>query len=546
MNVVGVKSVSFARVRRCGSLGPRRIDRGHSPAPSSTPSDVPVTDRRLPASTEANEAPLSIGALRAAALHGREPPPVQAIARLPSYRWLVVGTVCIGSCMGQIDASMTQLLLPRLELEFAARLSDVSWVAVSYLLAMASFTPIFGRLADMLGHKLLYAGGFLLFIAGSALCGFAPNLPLLIAFRVLQGIGAALITSNSTAIIVMAAGPQERGRALGLQSASQAIGLCAGPALGGLILDTLGWHWAFWINVPVGLAALVFSWLVVPRSEALPTGRFDWQGAILIAPALTAIMAVLNQGHAWGFASPALIGCLLLAIVLLTLFVRGERRADTPLLDLGLLGKPAFLLGNAANFASYAALFGVFFLIPFVLVRVYHDTALQAGLRLSILPVVLGLLAPIGGALYDRLGPRLPACCGALLCLAGLVLLYFFLDGSAGRLLLVMLALAVFGAGQGLFISPNSSAIMATAPAEQTGQTASVLNVMRLLGISAGIAGASTVLAFSLGGVRGSTLEVPASLLIDGGRNVIVLLGCLIAASGLLSLVRPREVQHVL
>jgi EmrB/QacA subfamily drug resistance transporter len=434
---------------------------------------------------------------------------------------------------------MTQLLLPRLELEFAARLSDVSWVAVSYLLAMACFTPIFGRLADMFGHKLLYAGGFLLFIAGSGLCGFAPNLELLIAFRVLQGIGAALVVSNSTVIIVATVRPEERGRALGVQSAAQAIGLCAGPALGGLILDTLGWHWAFWINVPVGLAALVLSWLVVPRSQALPTGGFDWYGAILIAPALTAIMAVLNQGHTWGFASPALIGCLLLAIVLLILFVRGERRAASPLLDLGLLRDRAFLLGNAASFLSYAALFGVFFLIPFVLVRAYHDSALQAGLRLSILPVALGLLAPVGGALYDRLGPRLPACAGALLCLAGLALLYVALDGSAGTLPSAMLALALFGAGQGLFISPNNSAIMATAPADEAGQATSVMNLMRLLGISAGIAGASTLLALSLGRVEGSTLDVPPSLLIDGGRNVILLLGCLIAGAGLLSLARP-------
>jgi len=125
---------------------------------------------------------------------------------------------------------MTQMLLPRLELEFAARLASVSWVAVAYLLTVAAFTPVFGRLADMFGHKLLYATGFLLFIAGSALCGFASNLALLIGFRVLQAIGAALITSNSTAIIVIAAGSEQRGRALGLQSAAQAIGLCAGPA----------------------------------------------------------------------------------------------------------------------------------------------------------------------------------------------------------------------------------------------------------------------------------------------------------------------------
>lgn len=494
--------------------------------------------------TDATPGPLSIGALRAAVLEGREPPPLQAIARLASYRWFVVGTVCIGACMGQVDASMTQMLLPRLEREFAARLSTVSWVAISYLLTLAAFAPIFGRLADLIGRKLMYTSGFLIFLAGSTLCGFATDLPMLIAFRILQATGAALLTSNGIAIIVMAAGPEERGRALGLLSAAQAVGLGAGPAVGGLVLDTLGWQWAFWINVPVGLAGAVLGWLVLPRSSLSPeTGGFDWRGAILIAPAMTAVMAVLNQLHAWGPTSPALLGCLLLAIVLLVLFIRTERRAAAPLLDLHLLGKPAFLLGNISNFLSYAALFGVFFVIPFALVRVYHDSELAAGLRLSILPVVLGLVAPIGGALSDRLGSRVPTFCGMLICVAGLALLYVFLDGTPGNMPMVMLALAIVGAGQGLFISPNSSAIMATAPADKTGQAGSALNVVRFLGISTGVSAGSTVLALGLGRIEGSTLDVAPALLVAASRDVVLMLGILAALAGLIALIRPARPQ---
>lgn len=447
--------------------------------------------------------------------------------------------------MGQIDASMTQVLLPRLEVEFGARLSSVSWVAVAYLLAMASFTPIFGRLADMVGRKLLYLGGFFLFIVGSGLCGFAADLPMLIFFRILQSIGAALLTSNSIAIIVMATGEKERGRGLGLQSAAQAIGLGAGPAVGGLILDTLGWQWAFWINVPMGLAGVIVGWLILPQTKKLPaTGRFDWHGALLIAPALTAVVAALNEGHAWGFTSPALIGCVAFGIVFLALFGRAERRAVTPLLDLHLLGRRAFLLGNAANFLSYAVLFGVFFLIPFALVRIYDDSALAAGLRLSILPVMLGLLAPVGGALYDRFGARIPTSCGMLICIASLATIYVFLDGTAANLPLVTLALALFGIGQGLFISPNTSSIMATAPPEQTGQAGSVLNVVRLIGMSAGIAGASTLFALGLGETRGSTLDVPTPALVASCRGVILLLGGLALLAGLISLIRPAGVAR--
>ena len=150
-------------------------------------------------------------------------------------------------------------------------------------------------------------------------------------------------------------------------------------------------------------------------------------------------------------------------------------------------------------------------------------------------------MAPVGGALYDRLGARVPTCCGMLICITGLGLLYFYLDGSAANLPLVTLALAVFGAGQGLFISPNSSAIMATAPPEQTGQAGSVLNVVRLIGMSAGIAGASTLFALGLGGDRGSTLGVPLSALVAASRDVILLLAGLAAAACMISLIRPRH-----
>src|SRR4029450_7690228 len=254
---------------------------------------------------------------------GREPPPAQVVARHPSYWWFVIGTVCIGAFMGQVDSSIAPLLLPRLELEFHARLSTVSWVAVAYLLAMAAFLPIFGRLAGMGGRKLLYTGGFLLFVLGSALCGLAPNLPVLIAFRLLPAIGAALLSSNSVAIVVAAAGPAQRGRALGIQAAAQAVGLSAGPAIGGLLLDVLDWRWVFWINVPIGLAGTVLGWFVLPPTKDLPEdARFDWKGAILIAPALTALIAVLNEGYAWGLTSPLLVGCALAGVILLTLFIR--------------------------------------------------------------------------------------------------------------------------------------------------------------------------------------------------------------------------------
>src|SRR5262249_54941859 len=292
---------------------------------------------------------------------------------------------------------------------------------------------------------------------------------------------------------------ERRGRAVGVQSAAQAVGLSAGPAIGGLLLDTLGWQWVFWINVPFGLAGAVIGWLVIPQTKDLPGGgAFDWKGACLIAPAMTALMAVLNEGHAWGPTSPALIGSALLALMLLALFVRTERHAEAPLIDLALFHRAGFVTGNIAGLLSYAALFGLMFLMPFIFVRVYGDSALAAGLRLSIVPVMLGVIAPIGGALSDRLGSRIVTVTGMLVCVAGLALLLMVLDGTPGRMPLVLLALAVFGVGQGLFISPNNSALMADAPARLTGEAGGLLIVMRSLGISIGIAAASSLFSSRL------------------------------------------------
>jgi MFS family permease len=216
------------------------------------------------------------------------------------------------------------------------------------------------------------------------------------------------------------------------------------------------------------------------------------------------------------------------------------------LIDFALLRKPAFVTGNIANFLSYAMLFGLFFVIPFVLVRAYQESALSAGLRLSLVPVMLGLFAPIGGILYDRFGARAATAAGMAICVGALALLYIFLDGEPSRLSFVMLGLALFGVGQGLFVSPNTSAIMATAPPELTGEAGSLLNVVRYVAVGTGIAAASTLLALMLGvmtGHDGGAIAAPPATLIAASHGVILLLAGMGTLSAALSLLRsvPRD-----
>lgn len=196
--------------------------------------------------------------------HGAEPPPVALFTRWRPYPWLIVGVTCIGAFMGQVDASIVQLALPTLGRVFDATLDSVSWVALGYLLGVAAFLPIFAQLCQMFGRKLLYIIGFVVFTGASALCGFAPDLATLIAFRFLQGFGGAMLGANSMALVVTSTDKSLRAPALGVYAGAQAVGISAGPVIGGLLLGTLGWPWVFWINVPFGLLAVVFGWLVLP------------------------------------------------------------------------------------------------------------------------------------------------------------------------------------------------------------------------------------------------------------------------------------------
>src|SRR5262249_12155518 len=220
---------------------------------------------------------------------------------------------------------------------FDVSIDEVSWVAVMFLLVVSVMLPVFGRLADMYGRKKLYVAGFLVFIAGSALCGFAPSIPWLIAARALQAIGAAMLSANSVAIIVSVAGDKLRGKALGIQTAVQAVGLCAGPTVGGWIVDVLDWRWVFWVNVPFGIIGTVIAWFIIPETNAAkPDSRFDMPAAVLLVPGLGALMLAINQVGSWGLTSPGVIGGAIAGFILLAALIVWERRAPDPLIPLHL------------------------------------------------------------------------------------------------------------------------------------------------------------------------------------------------------------------
>ncbi|HLJ66695.1 MAG TPA: MFS transporter [Chloroflexota bacterium] len=415
------------------------------------------------------------------------------VATRPDAHWLVVGTVCIGALMGQLDASIVSLALPTLRVDFHASIGAVEWVALAYLLTLVSAVVAIGRFSDMAGRKLLYTYGFGIFILGSALCGLAPNLSILIAARVLQGLGAAVLQANSVALIVQAMPEGMLGRGIGVQGAAQAVGLAVGPAIGGFLISVGGWRLIFFVNVPVGLLGLLLGWFLLPRSRHLLERKpFDWPGLALIIPAVAAPLAAISLGMDVGWTSPLILGSLTLGLAFAVLFIRRERQAVSPLVDPALFRNTPFTAGLGSGLLSYLVMFGVLFVVPFYLEARRGLGVSTAGLLLAALPVSLGIVAPIAGKLADRVGTRPITAGGMLVTATGLAALAIVRRPEAA----LVAELAWIGVGLGAFTPANNAAIVAAAPRTHSGLAGGILNMTRGLGTSLGVA--LTGLAFTL------------------------------------------------
>ncbi|MGH9055552.1 MAG: MFS transporter, partial [Acidimicrobiales bacterium] len=466
-----------------------------------------------------------------------EPRRPEAVRNSSMAPWLVVGTVCIGAFIGQLDASIVTLAFPTFRHAFGASLASVQWVGQAYLLVLIGLVTAVGRYADMIGRKLLYTYGFLIFIIGSALCGIAPDLPALIGFRVLQGFGAAMLQANSVAIIVGAMPRERLGRAIGVQGAAQALGLALGPAVGGLLISLGGWRLIFLVNIPFGLAGTVLAWFLIPRSRDL-AGRtsYDWRGLSLFLPAACALLLAISYGNHWGWGSPLIAGLFAVTVVLVALFLRRERRTPAPMLDLGLFSRVPFGAGIASGLLSYLVLFGTLTVVPFFLEVGRHQSSATAGAELLLLPLGVGVTAPLAGRLSDRVGARPLTVGGMIVAGAGLA----WSGAAHARPGLFLLALAVTGVGLGAFTPPNNAAIMGSAPSHQTGMAGGVLNMTRGLGTSLGLAFAS--LAYTLGaGARSATAHEATTGFVYA---VVFLVGTSVIAAVIAGLRGPAQLSR--
>jgi EmrB/QacA subfamily drug resistance transporter len=407
-------------------------------------------------------------------------------------KWLVLTAVMLGTIMTPLDGSIVNTVLPSITAFFHTDISIVQWVPTVYLLTICCLILLFGRLGDIIGYKKVFLYGLAAFTVTSVLCGASQNIWMLIIFRALQGFAASMIMSMGFAIVTSVFQPSERGKALGIYAIGIAVGLGLGPTLGGLVTEYLNWRYIFFINVPIGIAALIWGSFIIPRGRTKEGQRLDWAGALTALVFLLALLLYANRGEDWGWFSLLSRVLLAVAIVFGVVFFRLEQKLEQPMLNLSMFANRTFGFASLSSLLSCMASYSLVFLTPFFLTYVLHFNILKVGLIMVASPVVTLVVAPLSGAASDRIGTRIFAVTG--MCALAVGLFLFSRLGASATAFDVVWRLAVTGLGIGLFQSPNNSTIMGNVAPWQLGSASGILAAMRNVGMVLGIALAGAVL----------------------------------------------------
>ena len=396
-------------------------------------------------------------------------------------RWVLAATV-LGSALAAIDATVVGIALPAIGRDFHAGMGTLQWVVTAYTLTLAGPLLVAGALGDRYGRRRVFIVGVVWFALASILCGFAPSAGVLVAARALQGIGAALLTPGSLAILEASFCPEDRGKAIGAWSGLGGVATAIGPFVGGWLVAAVSWRLIFAVNLPVAALVVVMAWRHVPEShDPDATGPVDLAGGALVTLGLVGVAYGLIEGPGTGRGAAALVA----GVVLLAAFGWWERRARPPMLPLNLFRSAQFTATNVVTFVVYGALGGAMFLLPIALQQVSGYTALEAGVSLLPLTVIMLALSARSGALAARIGPRLQMSVGPVLVGAGLAL-FTLVGRDAGYPTRVLPAVLVLGLGLATTVAPLTATALSAAPARHAGMASAVNNdVARVAGLIA-------------------------------------------------------------
>lgn len=410
-------------------------------------------------------------------------------------KWQILIAVMIGTFMGPLDGSIVNVVNPAIAEHFDIELTLVQWVVTTYLLTISCMILFWGRLGDMISYKRVFVIGLAAFTLTSALCGASASIWMLIVCRGLQGLAASMTMAVGFALVTSAFPPQERGKAMGMYAISIAVALMLGPVLGGIIAEYTSWRWVFFINVPIGITAVIWNWRIVPPGIQKSGQKLDILGAISALVFILCLLLYTDRGDDWGWLSGGSSLLILGAIVAGAAFLWIEKAQAQPMLNPGIFRNRVFSFANLSALLNFMALYAMVFLTPFYLARIlgYGDDYVKIGLVMAAAPLATLFLAPASGILSDRIGTRPFTFGGMAISALGLYLLSG-LDGSSGALD-VAWRLGIMGIGMGMFQSPNNSAVMGSVPPVYLGIASGVLAAMRNVGMVFGVAVATAVIA---------------------------------------------------
>lgn len=407
-----------------------------------------------------------------------------------SYKWWVLINVMIGTFMAVLDATIVNVALPKLMASFGVDIDKAEWVITAYMLVFAVMLPTSGWVADHLGYKKTYFLALFLFTFGSFLCGLAWNEDVLIAFRVVQAMGAGFLMPVGMAIVIREFPPQQRGIALGFWAIAAAASVSLGPLIGGYLVDNISWNAIFDVNIPVGLVGL-FATIIVQREYKTQHSRsFDITGFISMSVFLVALLLALSDGNAaWntgGWTSPFILSCFAVSAVSFTIFLSVELTTKHPLIELDLFKNFNFAVTNGILFIFGLGMFGSTFLLPLYLQNSMGYTALQTGAMFLPVGILQAMSSPIAGYLSDKANPKIPAMIGIILLAVSL-----YLNGWLSLYsehVQLMVPLYVRGVAMGLLFTPLTTLAQSEIPRQKIAQSSGLFNVIRQLGGSFGVA----------------------------------------------------------
>ncbi len=479
---------------------------------------------------------MSNGVTEAGSPDGPAVPPESTDLHLASARgkWVLTATV-LGSAMAQLDATVVGIAQPAIGKDFHAQIAGLQWVSAGYLLTVAGLILLAGALCDRYGRRKIFVIGVAWFAIASLFCAIAPNIGLLIAARALQGVGGALLTPGSLAILEASFAPKERGRVIGAWSGLGGVATALGPFVGGFLITAVSWRLIFLINVPIAVAVIFITLRQVPETrDPNATGYIDIAGSALTVLALVGISYGLIQGSSGHWDSPVVLGALLIGAIALVAFIVVELNVHAPIVPLDIFKSRQFSATNAVTLLIYGMLGGMFFLMPIELQQVSHYSPTAAGASLLPVTFMMFALSSRSGALSARIGPRLQMTTGPLIVAAGLAL-FARIDSGGNYLVEVLPAVLVFGFGLAITVAPLTATAMSSAPAERSGLASAVNNTVARTGSLLAIA-----LLPAVAGITGDSYLHPA-VFETGFQHAAFIAAILCGAGGVLAAATIRN-----